>query len=523
VKFSSLSVSGLGNVDSFTDHWVMKHLLLIALLTIPAAGAADPSQNFASFRTMSTDVTWTKSHDVTRSRESYVTNTSTPLASWFMPLSRLVENTKSSACQWAPHLISDIPERYFDGEVPCGMVGDQQLMKTIYQVNLPPLEFEMDGWIYAVDKGAVDVSISRSTLNGPVSDTDLNSLTVVERQSSILFGDDIRIQNDGRLLTVCTRTPGLSIVLHYGSRTVHGYKIKNPKVTFEEPYAPIDQGSSYLNSRSCFSMKLDNPAVINAAKVEIQGLAVGPEPKPANQAEAKIAAFDMQHIHEQLMKDQIHLADGLESAMDSGEWAPRLMAEHFTLNVGRHIATRATSVLERVGTPLLLTTLRNELRDRCHILEMDYEGHYNLWTDNMRGFCQDHIDKVGLEVIPLDVDQKQQKIGCYSGSADIADLITPENLKRWWTRRCRLNERLNLTLPDEVNSYQHEFEVLLGLLGRVPATHAWDVQLEKQEIDGYEFWQVLDQLQHQGQHQLAEQDWNGTVPEALAAVRMSER
>ena len=44
-----------------------------------------------------------------------------------------------------------------------------------------------------------------------------------------------------------------------------------------------------------------------------------------------------------------------------------------------------------------------------------------------------------------------------------------------------------------------------------------------QEIDGYEFWQVLDQLQHQGQHQLAEQDWNGTVPEALAAVRMSER
>jgi len=484
-------------------------LIWLAFISL-GAHAYDRENNFQYVRHVLPDVSWEHTTPSPEAMQKYTLNVKTPYGAWVLPLSRWVEQNKLRACTWSEHLIVDPQFRYYDGEIPCGMAGPDGLTKTVYQVHLSAVQFAIGDWDYTVTPGVANVMISRQSLSAYVTDLDLNTLSAVTAESSLSFADDIRVQNDGTSLTVCTGLPGVQVALAFTPRTVHGQNRTNLRLQETRSYAPDMQPSQYLLSTVCNSVTWNQktPLLIPmSADPNISGLSVTPAKPPMDLVEEQIYEFDQAQIKKQLSDDAMLAGEKLDQEIGDGSWAPLIMADKFATDLSNQISRQAVEILQRVGNPLSLAAIQTQLTDRCRMLEMSPTKDKG-WNDALHDFCQDYLTQIQFVAVPLPLDPSEQARGCYAGSANIFEMLTPEPKRHWWIRHCSITNRTELTLPQELKTNTRQFETLLGNLIYGPnAYSAWDLKMRSANVDVFQFWKMLDAIKDHNRSEITDLDW----------------
>jgi hypothetical protein len=472
---------------------------------------------FLRFRNLMPSQGIKKYYDELHAQWSYEVQVKAPYASLYLPLSRQVRSKANTLCQSVSGLQVDKPERYAKGEIPCGMVSDEQREKSLYIVTLPSFKFTEGDWNYEVSEGSIGVSLNPSNFTDSYRQPDLDAKQIPDRKNSEIFGDDVSVRFTGEALEVCAIVPGVSLLATTSARTVKATHTKS-RLSESSVLEVSNGGGSFSQARLCkiLNLKSGKGTAQSAPTLRILNSKKSPMYYASSLPIAeRIRQYDMTLLANDLKLHSFIPQKVEASYISEGKWIADLIGRSFTTAAVHRFESMTESILNRLALPQNKKAFQQNIEDRCHMLSLSRDFEYGaLWTGPMESFCKGSLERVEFEFLPPAKDSTQEMKGCYYGFARVHEMISRDRTAKWWTNECEVQGTYKVSLPVDMETYQSEFETLLNMTSNFNGVpKSWQPHLEELDIDAYQFWRMLFILNEKEQSRIEELDWKDLIPE----------
>ncbi len=432
------------------------------------------------------------------------------------------------ACQGVQGIDKELPNRYANGEVPCGQIIDGQ-WKRLLSVSVDPFYDNHEGFDVYVTGANIPVYLSRQARQGIYVESDLGSRGEVSKYSSSKFGEDISVKfsptGAAAQLELCANVPGgevtapNQVVNAKAWRKVWGYKASyDSNFTISPGVARFDYGRGCIAANFGWSgadlIPALNFSVTKApfvSNASYSGLYIYINDWFLRMIDRVMAYFKVslrQKLTAQVVREANQIID---RDVETGQWFTKVHGPELIARVNDRLSQQISKVVTRVGIPATVAQLKDLIKDNCRIRR--FAGGTN-WTNRIETVCREVVEKIEWRIEPFVADPQSQALGCYSHFANI------HQSSAWWGKGCKFSSRFSIKIPVLWKDYVTEVHALLAAhvgLNQIP--QEWVGHIQNLKLDGYTMMLLLEELERRGFSQVVPNDWQSQIPGILAELK----
>lgn len=457
-----------------------------------------------------------------------------PFGRVYRSASKIIKWTSPLACQPIDGVETSSPDKYRDGEIPCGSVNGSN-QKEIMQISVPGMNGKKEGFDYNVSGITLPILLDRNQKSGSYSEASLDSKSTVSRQSSTQFAEDLSIRfvpsGESSRWEICANVPGTVIssqktkVSAGASRNFGLFKAK-----FSASFN-VDLGqASFDYARSCLAADFKwgshslQPELATSVTVNpyLSGAHYSGLNIHINDWFLRLADDVMNFFHSSLrqsaQKKIVSKANNLLDAdVKTGIWFTKIHGENIVESLGRRATELSSRLFTRIGVPATGDQLKQMVVDSCARLKISGG---EKWTANIQRVCTDVIQRVNISVEPFSVDVSSKEKGCYQYFARIHDSKDSSGHEKWWSNECQFRSTAKIQIPIEFESYVNEIKLLLAnrfVLDRLP--DEVEKLFSKWNLDEYSLLLVFEALESRGLRLASADQLNLIMPTILSNIQ----
>lgn len=450
----------------------------------------------------------------TLNNQDYKISMKVPYGKVFKGISKMIKSSAKYSCAMVPDVLKDGSFSYNSEEIPCGAIVDQN-WKLLMYYNIDAASGSTSGLNYSFTGFQLPLFLSRETYSGKYTESDLTKKSIIEKQSSKKYLDDISIRytpaGNQSKIELCINLPGGRLASV--SQRVYGKiwdKILGFKVSYASAFDIYPGEVQYDYVRGCF-----------AADVGF----VGFDPK-INIHTTQVPAVHQatyQGVHIQIKDTFLRIIDNilnifklsirkiaqksitdagnkiLDQDIESGVWFSKVHGEQVLQDLGTKISNSSSSYLRTIGVPASDSDFKQFLKDTCLIKKLSGDS---IWNSRLQKFCDEVVDRIQIQVTPFTINPDENQAGCYQYFARVH-----ESSGSWWEQGCHFQSDLNIHLQLQDIDFVSEAKLLLAERWKeqfIP--DVWKDKIEELGIDEMTFFIILKQAQSLGINTVSAQD-----------------